>query len=154
MLPFQAVSQTVKVVLLVVGALALLGFLGFVAAGVAGWLWLEDNAETISERSREARQGGAAFGLEHSTDECVDAALERVDGCGTLELHCHVVAGDFLSACLDTATRSEGFCDGVPRPSDALGLSSWGSAFCHRHHRPGQQGCINISTEIPRYCGG
>lgn len=141
--------------LLIVGAISVLGGIGVAAAilHVA-----PHAAPTILRWDEDGERDGTAFGRDVDATGCVAEAIRRVGG--TLNFKRRFIAGRFLKACLEVAERDPELCDGVPSdapesPTDGQDEAplSWRLEVCRRFEASTQSFCLTLVTErLQRHC--
>lgn len=135
-----------KVVLaLFAGLMVLCGVSGFVA-----WRWLDNNKERLKSMGDAAARDGTAWGRTHDANSCVDEALRRNDAEGGIVNEAG--HGIFMRACLDTAPRPAGFCDGVPPKNEIFQTAEWVVKKCLALNRAGDQPCTRLVKAIQESC--
>jgi hypothetical protein len=77
---------------------------------------------------QEAAEGeGASFGASATDQACVAEVIRQVRASDNWLL---LTEGAFLGSCLRAATATQGFCTGVPLPSDQDAGLSWRLKSC------------------------
>ncbi len=124
----------------------------------AWWLeakqaWLSDFNAERAELAANWRNDGLAFGRANDQEACLTKALTEFDGCTGFQ--CTVDHGRFLNACLEVATASEGFCDGVPafRDKPTEDDKSWAKYGCWDRNIRGE-GCRLLMRQQQLFCSG
>lgn len=115
----------------------------------AQWL-AEFNAER-AEAAARWRNEGLAFGRLNDQQTCLEQTLTNFDGCTGFD--CTVNHGRFLKACLETASPSVGFCDGVPeyREEPTEDDKSWAKHACWSRDIRGE-GCRLLMRQQQLFC--
>lgn len=124
---------------LVVGGAAL----GFLAAlGAVGLAFLGFGV-FVERASQSASDAGRTYGTSRQDTECVAGAR------GYEPDSAFASTSAFLSACLEAASPSEGFCNGVPAP-DTKGSYAWQVARCEGDADP--DGCAFLQETVQEHC--
>lgn len=113
--------------------------------------WLADfNAERAAAAA-QWRNEGLAFGRQSDQQTCLEQTLTNFDGCTGFD--CTVNHGRFLKACLETASPSAGFCDGVPeyREEPTEDDKSWAKHACWSRDIRGE-GCRLLMRQQQLFC--
>lgn len=118
-------------------ALGFLAALGALAAGLVGFGLFMERA------SQGASDAGRAYGTSRQDTECFAGAR------GYEPESAFASTSAFLSACLEAASPSDGFCNGVPAP-DAKGSYAWQVARCEGDADP--YGCAFLQETVQEHC--
>lgn len=144
-------STTWKVIIAVV-----VGF--FLLAGgtcVAGYLWIDKNADKLKAEAERIQAEAGEFAAAHEQHECIAESMRKSDGCegGALGgAMCRGMVSAFMQECLRQARESPGLCDGVPAPDAILELSKWSVERCVQMGRAGDQPCAQLISKIAVHC--
>lgn len=141
-------SRTVKV-LLVVGVVAALLFAA--AAGLGVYLWRR-HGRGLVEGGQQAFQEGRDFGGRANCQECLAEAVGRHRRAASLGEVFRVNV--FLRSCLDSATPTPGFCDGVPAQLEFVRTAQWAQEQCQRHGLSAERQCGQLFAQVQHYCAG
>jgi hypothetical protein len=95
------------------------------------------------------REEGEELGATTDQQGCLDEALGRTDGKGSVTA---IAAGVFMRGCFDSAQPTEGFCDGVPAESEILATVTWSQQRCAGLGRVNDQGCVSVMRIMQTYC--
>lgn len=127
------------------------------AALVWAWLfgpaWLAGfNAEQQTLKTDFTEQG-RAFGRQADQQACLDRTLTDFDSCSGY--NCTLQHDYFLKACLEEASPSEGFCDGVPayREKPSEDDKTWARHSCWDMNIRGE-GCRLLLRQQQFWCSG
>lgn len=113
--------------------------------------WLtEFNAER-AEAAARWRNEGLEFGRLNDQQTCLEQTLTNFDGCTGFD--CTVNHGRFLKACLETASASADFCEGVPeyREKPTEDDKSWAKDACWSRNIRGE-GCRLLMRQQQLFC--
>ncbi len=132
--------------------LVLLCVLACAGLVLGGKMWFEANKDDLLAMGERAEAEGEAFGMGAAQPGCVNEAMRRVDGCGELDPLCEAEVGIFIEACLQVASPTPGFCDGVPEESSIMDSATWRLATCQNLGRGGDEACGRILGSVQKYC--
>ncbi len=141
-------KHVVVKLLLVFGAMGLLGLTGF---GVLGYFWYQNSGKALMQASEESVREGSAFGLGRSDQACIDEGLARAQGCGELSLECNVTAGGFVRGCLHQAEVSDALCEEVPELTSVWDSSRYMQRECEALGQ-NTPGCHQVFQGVQGYC--
>lgn len=119
---------------------AALGFLAALGALVLAFLGF---GVFVDRASRGASDAGRAYGTSRQDAECFAGAR------GYEPESAFASTSAFLSACLEAASPSDGFCNGVPAP-DAKGSYAWQVARCEGDADP--YACAFLQETVQEHC--
>jgi hypothetical protein len=140
-------AKVIKIVLIVLGALTLLGG-GCVAAIM---YWVESNREEIEAIGAAATAEGESFGADTDAAGCIDEALRRGAECDGVM--CEAGTSIFLRSCLHTADVPDDYCDDVPSVDSILDAVRFRTAVCEERVPKEQvKRCTRIVDSIQEYC--
>ena len=116
-------SKGVKIALIIVGALLatclIAGGAGYFVLKTTGPKWQAD----LRENGRKVQAEGAAAGASATKDECVQLAIKRLGPKpGFMD---QVTTTVFLESCLEVATGTLKYCEGVPPASEIMATVAW-----------------------------
>lgn len=141
-------SRTLKVILIVFGALIVLG-----AAAVGGlFWWFSSNQEEFRQMAVEAGIEGQQFGSATTDQGCVEEGLRRTEACDGLM--CEVKAGVFLRVCLQSAKVAPVFCAAVPTKDldSIMETAMWRVGFCQAKGATDVDRCGRVLDAVQKYC--
>jgi hypothetical protein len=136
-----------KVGLIVVGVLILL----VTAIGVGGYLFWKYNGEAIVAGAQVAEDEGRRFATGKDSAACMDEAARRTKGAG---FSAAVTTRIFLENCLKAARLTDGFCDGVPGPTDFLKSVSWQTQLNQKYGLDPPFETAVLPQSIQEFCKG
>lgn len=128
-----------------------------IVAGAGALTWMA-NSGWVDEFNAEQNQllqqriaDGQAFARTANQQQCLDQALQDFDGC--LAYSCTVASGKFLKACLDSATPSTHFCEGVPefREKPTEDDKAWAKDYCLNNNIRGDN-CRLLMRQQQLFC--
>lgn len=141
------------IVLVVLGAIILLGVCAVGGCVLFGYSWFQENLPAMEEAGNRARADGQAFAAAHTQAECIDEGFVHHDRCGTgMEIMCRAEARIFLTECLRNATPTPGLCDDVPPQTEIMDSANWAVAYCRSRGRAQDQQCGNFVAGITEHC--
>ncbi len=126
-----------------------------VGAAVLYWMsqsgWVDDFNQEQNQVFQQKTEEGTAYGATTDQQQCLEKTLADFDGCQAFR--CTVAAGKFLRACLDSASPSEGFCDGVPeyRDEPTEDDKKWAKFICVDRNVRGE-GCRMLMRQQQLFC--
>ncbi len=139
-------SRQLKIVLAVLAALVLVGALALV-----GFVWwLKANLPELQEQASAAIAAGEQFAAERPQRACLPEALARLGECDGLR--CELGIKFFLQGCLDAATASPGLCDGVPGPDEIAGSIKYRLAACLDAPAALREACSRVVPAVQEHC--
>jgi len=130
-------------------AFGVLSLIGVAAIGAVVW-WAASNKDRILAEGKETMQEAQAYAQTHEQHECVDEGLRRLAKCSGIM--CEANTKVFVSACIQQAESTAGFCDGVPPKGKILETSRWCVAECQRRGRGNDQRCARLVQAVPEAC--
>jgi hypothetical protein len=139
-------SRTAKV-LITVGVVAAL--LLAAAAGLGVYLWRR-HGRGLVEGSQQAVREGREFGGRANCRECLAESVGRHRRAGSLGEVFRVNV--FLRSCLDAATPTPGFCDGVPGHLEFVRTAQWQQEQCQRHGLSAERQCGQLFAQVQHFC--
>ena len=139
-------SRTVKVLLIVGVVMALVCA---AAAGLGVYLWRR-HGRGLVEGGQQAYQEGREFGGRANCQECLAESVERHRRAASLGEVFRVNV--FLRSCLDAATPTPGFCDGVPGQLEFVRSAQWAHEQCQRHGLSAERQCGQLFAQVQHYC--
>lgn len=139
-LPWWAIMLIVLGVLMVLGGLAI---------GGTAW-WFISNKDRIVAESAKSVADGKEFAATNEQSSCVREGLRKLDSCSGMI--CEAQTQIFTTACIQRASRTPGFCDGVPPESEILKASFWVTGECERLGKVGNQRCARLLKVVPKLC--
>ncbi|MDB4932992.1 MAG: hypothetical protein JWM10_5476 [Myxococcaceae bacterium] len=144
-------GKTAKIILSIIGVLALACLVGSVVLVKVGKEKLGAFVQETQRQNAEAR----TWARGRAQSECVDEGLTRVQRCGDAAFGCQVSVQSFTSACLSSAAPTPGLCDGVPHPQDYNSGAQWKALRCAAYNAP-QSGaamrCQNLLSALQNHC--
>lgn len=144
-------NKTVKIILIAFGILFLLS--ATVCGG--GYLWLRSQQDELAEEGHRLRLEADEFAKNSDQEGCVTEALRRMNDCDPGDLTgaiCRGKQGAFLTGCLRKAMPTQGFCDGVPPPTEIMEMINWSLKRCAAADRANNQACAKMYGSVASYC--
>lgn len=142
-------GKTTKIVLGVVGTIALFGglcFVGIVMLAKKGQRELEGFARDSEQQAAEAR----TWATQHAQGECMNEGLRRMGTCNGFR--CQIQVQSFTMVCLSRAAPTAGLCDGIPAPQDFMATSQWVNSRCVDPTPDQATKCRNLMSVLQRHC--
>jgi hypothetical protein len=134
-------------VLLVVGGVLLALTAMCIGGGV---YWFQSNKDQFLAVGNQAKAEGQKFGGKSDDTGCVREALSRLDAAsGMMNEVRHKV---FLSACLEAAGATPGFCEGVPSRDELMSSVTWALQVCGEYEAKDPQACGRLVQEVQGHC--
>ena len=134
-------------VLLIGGALVLIGIACVIAVGV--WLF-SAGARMNTEDEKQAAEG-RSFGRTTDNRGCIDEGLRRAKEFRAIEIGSMVVNQTFVEKCLYSSKKTDGFCDGVPARFG--NTDDWMKDECKKvNMSPLGTGCMSPFKAQIEYC--
>lgn len=133
----------------ILAALAGVSVLLVVAAVGAGFLWLQNNADTLAEQGKAAMRDGYDFGRGKQATACLDEALARLSD--TSGLIAEATNKVWLASCFKSADIPPGFCDDVPPRSEIVQSATWAVGRCEKAGRKDQP-CTRLVGAVQERC--
>ena len=138
----------------IVAAVVAAGVVGTVALGVGAFLWFRANkARLVGEVKSEVENvvtDAERFAETADAQGCLDESLERLrDADGVMA---KAMVQGFLMRCLERARETPGFCEGVPRPGDALRGVAWELGTCAKRGMGTNQTCARTVRVVRAHC--
>ena len=145
-------DKNAKTCLIIAAALVFLG--GLVTIGSVTVIYLNrdkiaDSFQDWTDEMEATGEEGRAFGESTDQQGCVDEGMRRVEGKDSLAA---IAPVGFVSACLQTAAESEGFCDDVPEATDIFDSALWPSQRCTGMDTGSDEGCQAMMQVVMGYC--
>ena len=137
--------RVLKVVLVITGVLVVIGIL---LIGVGWYLWSR-YGEDLVERGKAIRIEGQEFGSTTDESGCVEVALN--DYSKKAGFSGAVAASLLLNGCLENASPTEGFCDGVPSEDEIGASARWRVERCTEAGFS-DQSCPNLFSAVQKHC--
>lgn len=121
-------------------------------AGVAvlTWRFVSSNKDAWLNRGTEAMAEGERAGRDLDDRACVDTAVARLKDDGSFGTG--LGARLWLSGCLRTSRRADGFCDTVPPPTKIMKSIEWSAGTCLRHGLGNDSSCTGLMQETQKHC--
>jgi hypothetical protein len=145
-------NKTVKIILITIATLFLLGL--SVCGGA--YLWLDSKRGELKAEGDRVRVEAETFAKGADQTGCLNETFRRMGACDPGELAGAICRGKesvFFTACLEHATPTPGFCDGVPAPNQIMESVMWSLKRCEAIGRPGDQGCAKMfSNTVGKFC--
>lgn len=144
------VPRWLKILALVVAA----GVVGTIALGVGGVLWFRANKDRLVGEVRSGVEDVVAdaerFAATADAQGCLDESLARLrDADGVMA---KAMVQGFLMRCLERARETPGFCEGVPRPGDALRGVAWELGTCAKRGMGTNRTCASTVRVVRAHC--
>lgn len=148
----MAMDKNLKTCLIIFAALVFLG--GLVTIGSITVIYLNrdkiaEGFEQWTDEMEATGEEGRTFGEGTDQNGCVDEGLRRVEGKSSIAA---IAPVGFVSACLQTAAESEGFCDEVPKATDIFDSVFWPQGHCEEMDSGSIEGCQAIMQVVMGYC--
>lgn len=116
----------------------------------AGVYWVSLQTGPLFAKSTEAMEEGRRFGASTDNAGCVSETLARYQkepgftGAVTGQV--------FMGGCLRVSLPTEGFCDGVPGPTEFMRVAEWRREQCAQAGLGKDAYCQQIFTPVQSYC--
>lgn len=132
--------------------------IGVVGGGIAlllllvcgGYLYYRAHKDEDFAAVKRSMEEGQAFGQNQTSEGCIEEGLRRIHGLsGMLD---EVANNLWTSGCLETATVSPGFCDGVPDETEMIKTVSWRLGRCNEHAGVDPQRCQRFMQVWQKAC--
>jgi hypothetical protein len=124
--------------------------LGVMIVG-AGAYWFSRNKDRLVAMGKQAGEEATAFAAGHTQHDCVGEGLTKIAACD--DLWCEAGARTFVKACIQKASSTPGFCDGVPARGELLSTARWIQDQCgHRAGQPNDQKCSRLMQSVAEAC--
>ena len=143
-------SNTWLIVGVIVGVFVLL-----CGGGAAGLMfWVKSSVGDFKAVGEEVRREALDFAAHGDDRACLEEGFSRSVPCKDLDIECNVRATVFTSFCLDAATPTDGFCEGVPLRSEFLAFTKYSTQVCADRGLMGHQGCSQVLQRVAEHCEG
>ncbi len=136
----------VKVVLVIVAAVAVLG----IAAAVAGFFVARRYGPELIGENKQAMTEGQEYGRRTDDVGCLNEAVARqarVTGFRDM-----LKNNFFTRSCLEVARPTPGFCEGVPRRLEFMKSVGWQAQQCKRYGLGPETQCSQFFQQIQQFC--
>ena len=134
-------------VLLVVGVLLVLLFVGAV---VVGFFVVRTYGPGLVEAGKQTYNEGVEYGRRSDNEGCLNEAVARhARAEGFTDM---IKINVFMRACLEASRPTPGFCDGVPRQMEIMKGVTWQHQQCKRFGLKLEQQCGQLFQGVQRFC--
>lgn len=138
-------ASFLKATLVIFGILTVVAILGV----GGGWYYWSTHKQQLMDSAKALHKEAQDAGKNTDEQGCVELSVARLKKDSGITGS--VSSGLFLEFCLQAASPTPGFCDGVPPETEFIESARWRLSKCQGRNVD-TNACQNLMGQIQRYC--